>query len=157
MQRTLVLIKPDGLQRRLVGEIIARLERKGLSLVGIKMLQMDDQAIMDHYKHLATRPFFPEIALFMKSAPIIATCWSGVEAIATVRILCGATNGRTAVPGTIRGDLAMSVQANVVHVSETPEAAEEEIRRFFAPTELLDYPDKGLTLIYSTSEHPGSS
>jgi nucleoside-diphosphate kinase len=152
MQRTLFLIKPDGLQRRLVGEIIARLERKGLSLIGIKMLRMDDQAIADHYKHLSTRPFFPEIAAFMKSAPIIATCWSGVEAVATVRVLCGATNGRTAMPGTIRGDLAMSVQANLVHASETPEAAEEELRAFFAPTELFDYSDKGLPLIYSTSE-----
>jgi len=154
MERTLVLIKPDGLQRRLVGEVISRLERKGLLLIGMKMLQMHKDMLARHYQHLLDRSFYLEIAEFMISAPVVATCWEGVEAVAIVRTLCGVTNGREADPGTIRGDLSISVQANIVHASETPRVAQDEIDAFFSSAELFEYADRHRMLLYSKREIP---
>jgi nucleoside-diphosphate kinase len=154
MERTLVLIKPDGLQRRLVGEVISRLERKGLLLIGMKMQQMHKGMLARHYQHLLDRSFYPEFTEFMMSAPVVATCWEGVEAVATVRTLCGVTNGREADPGTIRGDLSISVQANIVHASETPRVAQDEIDAFFSSAELFEYADRHRMLLYSKREIP---
>ena len=152
MERTLVLIKPDGVQRRLVGEVLRRLEQKGLKLVAIKMLTLDDKILATHYSHLADKPFYPEIAGFMKSAPVVATCWEGIDAVAAVREMCGVTNSRKASPGTIRGDLAMSIQANIVHASDETKTAIEEIKRFFKPEEILEYHDHNLAFGYSKTE-----
>lgn len=152
MERTLVLIKPDAMQRDLVGELIQRFERKGLKLVGIKMMALSDELLDEHYSHLAGRDFFAEIKTFMRSTPIIACCWEGVDCVNTVRIMCGITKAREAAPGTIRGDFAMSVQANLVHASDSLETAEVEVPRFFNENELFDYEDVLNPFIYNSRE-----
>jgi len=152
MERTLVLIKPDALQRDLAGEIIKIFERKGLKLVGIKMMALTDTLLDEHYSHLTGRDFFAEIKTFMRSTPIIACCWEGVDCVNTVRLLCGITKAREAAPGTIRGDYAMSVQANLVHASDSLETAGVEIERFFKPAELFDYEDALNPFVYSSRE-----
>jgi nucleoside-diphosphate kinase len=152
MERTLVLIKPDAMQRDLVGELIQRFERKGLKLVGIKMMALPDELLDEHYSHLAGRDFFAEIKTFMRSTPVIACCWEGVDCVNTVRLMCGITKAREAAPGTIRGDLAMSVQANLVHASDSLETAEVEIPRFFDAGELFEYEDVLNPFIYNSRE-----
>ena len=152
MERTLVLIKPDAIQRDLAGEIIRIFERKGLKLVGIKMMTLDDALLDVHYSHLAGRDFFGEIKTFMRSTPVIACCWEGVDCVNTVRVLCGITKAREAAPGTIRGDLAMSVQANLVHASDSLETADVEVARFFDADELFEYEDVLNPFIYSSRE-----
>ena len=152
MERTLVLIKPDAMQRDLVGELIQRFERKGLKLVGIKMMALSDELLDEHYSHLAGRDFFAEIKTFMRSTPLIACCWEGVDCVNTVRTMCGITKAREAAPGTIRGDLAMSVQANLVHASDSLETAKVEIPRFFNASELFEYKDVLNPFIYNSRE-----
>jgi nucleoside-diphosphate kinase len=152
MERTLVLIKPDAMQRDLVGELIQRFERKGLKLVGIKMMALPDELLDEHYSHLAGRDFFAEIKTFMRATPVIACCWEGVDCVDTVRLMCGITKAREAAPGTIRGDLAMSVQANLVHASDSLETAEVEIPRFFDAGELFEYEDVLNPFIYNSRE-----
>lgn len=152
MERSLVLIKPDGLQRGLVGQIITRLESKGLKLVGIKMMKLDHALLNEHYAHLAERPFFKEIKDFMSSTPVIATCWEGTDCVSTIRQICGVTKAREAAPGTIRGDLAMSVQTNLVHASDSVEIAVVEIKRFFQEGELFDYNLITFPYLYSSRE-----
>ena len=152
MERTLVLIKPDAVQRDLVGEIITRLERKGLKLVGIKMMLLSNDLLEEHYSHLRERDFFTEVKTFMRSTPIITCCWEGVDCVNTVRLLCGITKAREAEPGTIRGELAMSVQANLVHASDSLETAKVEIERFFKPEELFEYEDILHSYVYSSRE-----
>jgi nucleoside-diphosphate kinase len=152
VERSLVLLKPDAVQRGLLGTIISRLENKGLKLVGIKMMQLDDEILASHYSHLADKPFFPEIANFMRLTPVVAICVEGLDCVETLRRVCGVTLARAADPGTIRGDLAMSIQANLIHASDSPETAEQEVERFFKKEELFDY---ALTLseyVYSVSE-----
>jgi len=152
MERTLVLIKPDTMQRDLIGELIQRFERKGLKLVGIKMMALSDDLLDEHYSHLVGRDFFTEIKTFMRSTPIIACCWEGVDCVNTVRAMCGITKAREAAPGTIRGDLAMSVQANLVHASDSLETADVEVARFFDADELFEYEDVLNPFIYSSRE-----
>ncbi len=149
MERTLVLIKPDAIQRDLSGEIITRLERKGLKLVGMKMMTLSDDLLDIHYSHLLGRDFFPEIK---RRTPIIACCWEGTDCVNTVRLLCGITKAREAEPGTIRGDLAMSVQANLVHASDSLDTAKVEVERFFKPEELFEYEDVLEPFVYSLRE-----
>ncbi len=151
MEKTLVLIKPDAIQRGLVGNIIARFETKGLKLVGMKMIALGDRILEEHYAHIADKPFFPPMRNFMKSTPIVAMIWEGFEAIEVVRTLAGATNARKADVGTIRGDLSMSIQYNVVHASDSPSAAQEEVARFFENAEIFEY-DKGEYLHLYTDE-----
>ena len=139
MERTLILIKPNALQRGIVGDIITRFERKGLRLSGMKMLFMTDDLVAEHYAHLVERPFFPYLKASMQAAPLIACCLEGAEAVETVRQMVGATNSRKALPGTIRGDFSMSGEQNVVHASDSVENALVEINRFFSPAELFDY------------------
>jgi nucleoside-diphosphate kinase len=152
MERSLVLLKPDAVQRGLLGEIISRIERKGLKLVGMKMLQAEGGLLADHYAHLADKPFYPELARFMSQTPIVAICVEGLDCVATLRRLCGITKATEADPGTIRGDLAMSVQSNLIHASDSRETAEEEIRRFFGKDELFDYKPSLEAVIYSAHE-----
>lgn len=152
MERTLVLIKPDAVQRGLIGNILNRFERKGLKVVGLKLMELSDEILDDHYSHLSDKPFFPRIKSFMRSTPVIAICLEGFEVVDTVRTLCGITNSREAASGTIRGDLGMSIQCNLVHASDSIETAEVEVPRFFAADELTDYESVTDTVIYASDE-----
>lgn len=152
MERTLILLKPDALQRGLIGEVTSRLEKKGLKLVGNKMMQLSEALILEHYAHIADKPFFPGVKSFMMSTPVIAQCWEGVDCVETVRQITGVTNARQAAPGTIRGDLAMSLQSNVLHASDGLDAAKVEVERFFKPEELFDWNKTNLQHIYGEGE-----
>jgi len=148
MERTLVLLKPDAIERALIGRIIARFEDKGLRIVGLKMMRLEADLLDEHYAHLKELPVFPEIVAFMMSAPVVALCIEGLEAVQVVRSMCGVTRSRAAIPGTIRGDLGMSIRSNLVHASDSPETADTEIRRFFAEAELFAYDRRLDTLIH---------
>ena len=141
-EKTLVIVKPDGVQRGLVGEVFNRLEKKGLKLVAAKMMRLDEAVLREHYSHIADKPFFPGVAQFMQSSPVVVSVWEGLEVVQAVRLISGITKARAAEAGSIRGDLAMSVACNVVHASDSVETAAKEIARFFKPEELLEY-DKG--------------
>lgn len=136
-ERTLVLVKPDGVRRGLVGELIGRLERRGLRLVGLRCLLMSRELAMRHYGEHADKPFFQDLVDFITSAPLVASVWEGPQAVAMVRTMMGATNPVQAAPGTIRGDLAVELSENVVHGSDSPARAAEEVALFFRPEELL--------------------
>jgi len=138
-EKTLVLIKPGAVQRELVGEIITRFERKGIKIVGLKMMEMSEHLIELHYAHLINEPFFKDLQHFMMSTPIVALALEGAGIVKRVRDLTGATNPREALPGTIRGDFSISLRNNVVHASATLEEALEELQRFFSEDELFDY------------------
>lgn len=137
MQRTLVLIKPDALERGLIGKIITRFEDKGLRILGLKMLQMDKDMLAEHYAHLNQQVFFSDVIKFMMSAPVVALCVEGLDAVNVVRSMCGITKSREAEPGTIRGDLGMSIRSNLVHASDNSENAILEINRIFGPEEIF--------------------
>jgi nucleoside-diphosphate kinase len=139
IERTLILVKPDGVQRRLVGEIVGRLENRGLRLVGLKMLQVTKELSKQHYAEHVTKPFYPMLEEFITSGPVVAIVAEGPEAVAVVRGMMGPTNGRQAPPGTIRGDFGLSRQMNLMHGSDGPEAGKKEIAVYFKPEELLDY------------------
>lgn len=152
MERSVVLVKPDGLQRGLVGEIIHRFERKGLKLVGIKMLRLDDPILEEWYSHHKDKPFFAGLKNYMQSAPVVAMLWQGLEAVAAVRKLTGLTKAREAEAGSIRGDFAMSQQYNLIHASETREIAQKEEDLIFRPEEIFDYPRTVEPHIYTKEE-----
>jgi nucleoside-diphosphate kinase len=152
MQRTAVLVKPDGLQRGLVGKIITRFEDKGLKLVGIKMVSLTDDIIDNWYSHLREKSFFGDIKEFMKWTPIVAMVWEGVEAIPAVRKIVGITKAREAEAGSIRGDFGMSGSQNIIHASDSPESAEKEIGLLFNADELFDYKSGMDALIYDKKE-----
>ena len=139
MERTFVMVKPDGVQRGLVGEVIARLERKGLKLVGLKMVRVSEDLARRHYAAHEGKPFFPGLIRFITSAPVVAMVWEGREAVAVVRNLLGPTDGAKAAPGTIRGDLANDIGFNLVHGSDSLESAQQEIALWFRQDELLDW------------------
>lgn len=152
MERTVVLIKPDGLQRGLVGEIIGRFERKGLKLIGLKMMRLDDPVLDKWYSHHRDKPFFADLKNFMKSSPIVAMLWEGIEAVETVRLICGATNSRKATPGTIRGDLSMSTGKNIIHASDVPSRAKEEADWVFENAEIFEYDKSEYLYVYGEEE-----
>lgn len=154
-EKTLVLLKPSTVQRGLIGQILTRFERKGLRLAGIKMIQLTDEILNEHYAHLSTIPAFQRIKNSMMAAPVIACCYEGVDAVQVVRAMTGVTNGRVAAPGTIRGDFAMSPQENIVHTSDSPENALVEINRFFKPEEIFDYEQNALPYLYYMDEYNG--
>lgn len=139
MQTTLILLKPDCVQRNLMWEVIGRFERKGLTILGMKMLQLDDALINEHYGFLADKPFFPDIVSYMKSSPIVAMAIRWANAVATIRTMSGATNPVEALPGTIRGDFALSIDGNIMHASDSEETANEELKRFFKDEEIFEY------------------
>lgn len=139
MERTLVLLKPDAVARRLIGKIMARFEEKGLWVVGMKHMTMT-QAIADrHYAEHAGKPFFKDLCKFMTSSPLVAIALEGPEAISLVRKLVGATKVQEAAPGTIRGDFALSTQQNLIHASDSSESAQRELAIWFGPTEVSDF------------------
>jgi len=130
-QSTFVMVKPDGVRRGLVGEIITRLERKGLQLDAMRMLTIDEELASQHYAEHTERPFFPELVEFITSGPVVAMRWSGESAVAVARTLMGATNPVEAAPGTIRGDFGLEITENMVHGSDSPASAERELALFF--------------------------
>ena len=139
MERTLILIKPDALQRGLAGEIISRLERRGLKLAGMKLMQLDDALARRHYAEHEGKPFLESLVGFITSGPLIAAVLEGPDAIGAARSMMGATDPQQAAPGTIRGDLALYVQYNLIHGSDSPESAQREIALFFDETELITW------------------
>ena len=139
MQRTLILLKPDAVQRRLVGEIVARFERKGLRLAGLKLVQATRALAEQHYAVHKGKPFYESLLTFLTSGPTVALVLEGREAVAACRALMGVTDGAKAAPGTIRGDFGLSVQNNLVHGSDSPENAATEIALWFTPEELVAY------------------
>lgn len=152
MQRSCVLVKPDGIQRGLIGEIISRFERKGLKLLAIKMVKLDDEILDTWYEHHKTKPFFPNLKQFMTSAPIVAMVWEGLECIPAVRKLCGVTKGRDAEAGSIRGDFAMSQSNNLIHASDSAKSAEREISLMFTEEDIYTYDKDDYCNIYSVEE-----
>ncbi|MDQ6710953.1 MAG: nucleoside-diphosphate kinase [Candidatus Dormibacteraeota bacterium] len=138
-QRTLVLVKPDGVQRTLVGEIFRRLEARGLKLIGLKLMRISEDLAGRHYAEHRGKPFFPGLISFITSSPVVAMVWEGREAVAVVRALMGTTDPLKALPGTIRGDLALDLGMNLIHGSDSPPRAETEIALFFTPGEIFEY------------------
>ncbi len=138
-EQTLVLIKPDGVQRGLVGEIIHRLENRGLKLAGIKMLQMTESIAKEHYAEHLDKPFFKGLSTFMMSRPLVALALEGDNAVEIVRASMGSTNPQSAAPGTIRGDLGINIGRNLIHGSDSREAADRELKIFFGTGEILNY------------------
>jgi len=152
MQRTVVLVKPDGLQRGLIGQITSRFERKGLKLVGLKMMRLNDEVLDTWYAHHKDKPFFKALKEFMTWTPIVAMVWEGQEAVATVRKIVGVTKGYEAEAGSIRGDFGMSGSQNLIHASDEPQNAEKEIGLIFKQEELFEYENVTECLIYGKEE-----
>lgn len=138
-EKTLIILKPDTIQRGLVGEIITRFERKGLKIIGVKMVQLEDALLEAHYAHIKDKPFFGGIKNFMKASPVVVMALSGIEAVAATRLIVGPTKAYEAAAGTIRGDFSLSMQSNVVHASDSVDNGKLEVSRFFAESELFDY------------------
>jgi len=139
MERSLILFKPDTVQRKLCGELLARIERKGLKLIGLKMLRVTPELSKQHYAEHVTKKFYPLLESFITSGPIVAVAVEGPEAVKVMRSMMGSTNGRDSAPGTIRGDYGSSRQMNLIHGSDSPEAAQRELAIYFKPEELHDW------------------
>lgn len=137
MEKTLIILKPDAMEKRFVGDVLHRFQSAGFDIVGCKMMQLDSAILRDHYAHVASKPFFPEIEKFMSSRPVIVAVLQGYGVIDKVRDLLGPTNSKVAPKGTIRGDLGSDMMVNVVHASDSPEAAAAEIKRFFKAGEIF--------------------
>ena len=148
-ERVLIIIKPDALVRGLFGEITQRLERKGLKIIGTKMTRLGDVVLDEHYSHLTDKPFFKDLKGFMQSAPVVLMAISGFNAVKATRIIVGATDAVVADAGTIRGDLALSTQSNLVHASDSIENGEIEVARFFEEEDLFDYERPDAKMVYS--------
>jgi nucleoside-diphosphate kinase len=152
MERTLIILKPDALQRGLIGEIVTRLERKGLKLVGMKMASLDQTMLRSHYAEHVDKDFYKDLEEFMKSSPVVLMAWEGYECVESVRVLVGATNPRAASPGSIRGDLAIGTGRNLIHASDSKQSGEAEVASFFTNDELFDYDKSEYIHIYEESE-----
>ena len=152
LEKTLVLLKPCTVQRALMGEVLTRFEKKGLRVCGLKMMQLDDALLSEHYAHLSGKEFFQRVTDSMMVCPVVAIALEGVGAVEAVRTITGPTTGRKAPAGTIRGDFSMSFQENIVHASDSPEAAEVELKRFFRDEELFDYRLSVFDSLYANDE-----
>ncbi|NBV84918.1 MAG: nucleoside-diphosphate kinase [Verrucomicrobia bacterium] len=139
LETTLILFKPDAVSKQLVGQVLARFESVGLKIRGLKMLQFGDALLREHYAHIASKPFFPEVQKFMQQTPVVALALEGVNAVSHVRELLGPTDSTKAAKGTIRGDLGVDVMVNVCHASDSTEAAAAELKRFFGEGELFSF------------------
>ena len=153
MQKTLVIIKPSAIQRGLVGDVISRFEKKGLQIIGFKMMLLTDDMVKIHYAHLVDKPFFKRIKESMQATPVLMIALKGVDVIEVVRSMSGSTNSRKALSGTIRGDFSMSVQENIVHASDSVENSLTELKRFFKEDELFDYSLLIMPHLYSNDEY----
>ena len=152
MEKTVVLIKPDGVQRGSIGQIVSRFELKGLRLCSIKMISLSDPILDQWYAHHKDKPFFKDLKNFMKSSPIVAMVWEGLEAIEAVRKIVGITKSRGAEAGTIRGDFGMSGSHNLIHASDSKDAAEKEGKFIFRETEIFDYEKSEYIHVYTDEE-----
>jgi nucleoside-diphosphate kinase len=152
VERTLIIAKPDAIQRGLVGEIISRLERKGLKLIGLKMVRLDAEALQAHYAEHLEKPFYAGLESFMKSSPVVLMAWEGFECVNSVRILVGATNPRDADAGTIRGDFSIGTGRNLIHASDSQDSGRAEVDRFFNADELFSYDKSEYVHIYEEFE-----
>lgn len=148
-EKSLIIIKPDAVQRNIIGEIISRFERKGLKIIGMKMVSISDAVLDEHYSHIKDKPFFPGIRDFMKSSPVIVMALEGINAISSLRIIVGPTKAWEASAGTIRGDFSLSTQSNIVHASDSIENGEIEVARFFDLSELFSYDKIDVDFIYA--------
>lgn len=152
METTLVILKPSAILHGYVGQILQRFQQKGLVITGMKMMQLSDEILHEHYAHLVERPFFPSLVKSMQASPVIVLALWGKDAVEVVRTMVGATNGRKALPGTIRGDFSMSGQENIVHASDSVENAQIELKRFFSPGEIFAYEPTSLKYTYEPDE-----
>ncbi len=150
-EQTLIILKPDALQRNVLGEIINRFENKGLKIVGLKMANLSDELLEEHYAHHKDKPFFPRLRDFMKSSPVVLMVLEGIGAVEVVRKMAGATKGSEALPGTIRGDFAMGMR-NIIHASDSQENAKQEIERFFSKDEIFEYHKVMDDIVYEDDE-----
>jgi nucleoside-diphosphate kinase len=148
-EKSLIIIKPDAVQRNLIGEIIKRFENKGLKVIGLKMMSIEDTILEEHYAHIKDKPFFPGIRDFMKSCPVIVMALSGINAVSAIRLIVGPTKAWEANAGTIRGDFSLSTQSNIVHASDSVENGEIEVKRFFVEEELFNYKKIDTDFIYA--------
>lgn len=148
-EKSLIIIKPDAIQRNLVGEIIHRFERKGLKIIGLKMMTVKDTLVEEHYAHIKDKPFFPGIKNFMQSSPVVVMALEGINAVSAIRTIVGPTKGFEAAGGTIRGDYSMSMQSNIVHASDSVENGMLEVGRFFDESELFSYKKIDVEFIYA--------
>lgn len=139
MEKTFLMVKPDGVQRELIGEIVSRFEKKGFQLIGAKLMNVSKETAEKHYAEHKERPFFGELVDFITSSPVFAMVWQGENVIATARQMMGSTNPKDAAPGTIRGDFGVTVGKNIIHGSDSPESAVREIGIFFKEEELVEY------------------
>ncbi len=152
MEKSLIILKPDAVQRGLVGDIIKRFEMKGLKILGIKMTSLDSALLEAHYSHLTDKPFYKGLENFMKSSPVIVMAIEGFECVNSIRIILGATNPREAEAGTIRGDMAIGTGRNLVHASDSKENGKKEVARFFNDDELFSYDKSEYLHIYEGHE-----
>lgn len=152
MEITLVILKPSAVQRMILGEVISRFEKKGIQIVGVKMIQLTDETLEEHYAHLKDKSFFGRIKDSMQASPVIVMALKGLDVVNVVRKLTGVTNGREASPGTVRGDFGMSVQENIIHASDSPETAATELKRFFKEDEIFTYSSCLLPYLYANDE-----
>jgi nucleoside-diphosphate kinase len=152
LEKTLIIAKPDAIQRGLVGEIIRRLELKGLKLIGIKMLSLSSELLQEHYKEHLEKGFYSGLEEFMKSSPVVIMAWEGYECVDSVRIIVGSTNPRQADAGTIRGDMAIGTGRNLIHASDSKKSGELEVNMFFESNELFAYDKSEYAHIYESHE-----
>ncbi|MBU0586360.1 nucleoside-diphosphate kinase [Candidatus Micrarchaeota archaeon] len=152
MERTLILLKPDAIQKALIGEIISRFENKGFKIIGLKMIKISAELSKEHYSHLVSKPFYADLEKFITHHPVVAMVLEGNECVEVVRAMMGPTNSRKAAPGTIRGDLSLSTSRNIIHGSDSKETAENEIKRFFKPEELFEYKSCHMDYDYAPDE-----
>ncbi|HET9981748.1 MAG TPA: nucleoside-diphosphate kinase [Ktedonobacterales bacterium] len=143
MERTLIIVKPEGVQRGLIGEVLARFERKGLKAVGLKLIQIPREMAERHYAEHVGKPFYEGLVSHITSSPVVVGVLEGPEAISVARTMMGVTNPRAAAPGTIRGDYGLDISLNIIHGSDGEEAAQREIGIFFTPSELVSYERAG--------------
>lgn len=151
-ERSLIIIKPDAIQRNLLGEIIHRFERKGLKIIGLKMVELGDAILDEHYKHHKGKPFFDSLKKYLQSSPVVLMVISGVNSVSATRLIVGATKSYEANAGTIRGDYSMSGQTNIVHTSDSIESATDEVKRFFNDDELFEYKRCDINFLYGEDE-----
>ncbi|MGB9685339.1 MAG: nucleoside-diphosphate kinase [Rectinema subterraneum] len=144
IERTFAMLKPGVLSRRIAGEIISRIEKKGFDIIGLKIMRITRELAEKHYAEHIGKPFFNELVAYITSSPVIAMVLEGDQAIKILRMMCGPTKPEEANPGTIRGDYAMHTNINIIHASDSPEAAAREISLFFKPEELMDWSDGNL-------------
>lgn len=149
IEKSLIILKPDAIQRNLVGEIVSRFERKGLKIIGMKMMDIETATLDEHYAHIKDKPFYPGVRDFMKACPVVVMALAGINAVSAIRLIVGPTKAWEANAGTIRGDFSLSTQSNIVHASESLEAGEAEVKRFFKADEIFEYKKIDTDFVYA--------